>query len=206
MRDTLYADASLEAWPPKTAGVDVFPWNLFFMAREHIAAKNAGNAVACWRQIVASPDAEPRIILQAWHFLRLFGQNPDNENAKKVLGVVVEMGMPGGFDLLAAYSDHCARYYNYSKGGIIWEHADNSLDAPIDNLLQVASFTVQKIGVWNKPRLPAPDNGIMRFSFLTPSGLYFGQGPVGLLAKDPLGVRVYESATVLMKALIAKTK
>jgi hypothetical protein len=42
-------------------------------------------------------------------------------------------------------------------------------------------------------------------SFLTPSGLHFGQGPMDALARDPLGGRVIQVATVLMKAMIAKT-
>ena len=50
-----------------------------------------------------------------------------------------------------------------------------------------------------------PPAGQARMSFLTPSGLHFGQGALDALSRDPLGGRVIQLATDLMRALIAKT-
>lgn len=60
--------------------------------------------------------------------------------------------MPEGLDLLAAYSDHSARYYNYSGAGVVWEHPDTSLDSPIDELLAAARQVVEMIGPWQGAR------------------------------------------------------
>jgi hypothetical protein len=113
--------------------------------------------------------------------------------------------MPEGLDLLAAYPDHSARYYNYSGAGVVWEHPNTSLDAQIDQLLSAARQVVAKIGPWEQSRPAPPPRGQVRMSFLTPSGLHFGQGLMDALSRDPLGGRVIQLATVLMKALVAKT-
>jgi hypothetical protein len=126
--------------------------------------------------------------------------------AKQIFGVVVEVGMPGGLDLLAAYPDHSARYYNYSGAAIIWEHPDASLDSTIDQLLDASGHALARIGPWVKARPAPPLRDQARLSFLTPSGLHFGQGPMAMLARDPLGGRLLQLGTVLMKALTAKTK
>jgi hypothetical protein len=94
--------------------------------------------------------------------------------------------MPGGLDLLAACPDYPARYYNFSGAGVVWEYPDGSLDLIIDELLAVSSKVVSRIGSWDKERpAPAP-TGQMRLSFLTPSGLHFGQAPTNTLATDLL--------------------
>jgi len=113
--------------------------------------------------------------------------------------------MPEGLDLLTAYPDHSARYYNYSGAGVVWEHPDTSLDAQIDQLLAAAKQVVEMIGPWKQARPAPPPKGQARMSFLTPSGLHFGQGAMDVLSQDPLGGRVIQLATVLMRGLIAKT-
>ncbi len=117
------------------------------------------------------------------------------------MGVVVEVGMPKGLDLLAAYPEHSARYYNFSGAAVIWEHADASLDPKIDALLAAGRETVAIIGPWDKARPAPPPNGQIRLCFLTPSGLHFGQGPMEALSRDPRGGRVIQTATDLMLAL-----
>ena len=150
------------------------------------------------------PGLEPRHYLQAWHYLRLHGAQPPPAVAKQVLGVVIEVALPEGLDLLAAYPDHSARYYNYSGAGVVWEHPDATLDAQIDALLTAAARVVAEIGPWEQARPAPPPRGQLRMSFLTPSGLHFGQGPMNALARDPLGGPVVQGATVLMTGLTAK--
>jgi hypothetical protein len=205
IRETLFGDVPLDQWPGGDTSSETFPWSAFISARSHLAAGNQGDAIACWRQILDQPGLEPRQYLQAWHFLRQNGQLPTPEIAKQVLGVVVEVGMPGGVDLLAAYPDYSARYYNYSGSGIVWEHPDTSLNSPIDQLLEASRQVVAQIGPWEQARPTPPQRDQARLSFLTPSGLHFGQGPMAALSRDPIGGRVLQLATVLMRALIAKT-
>jgi hypothetical protein len=148
---------------------------------------------------------EPRHYLQAWHFLRQHGQHPPPDVAGQVFGVVVDVAMPEGLDLLAAYRDHSARYYNYSGTGVVWERPDASFDMSIDQLLEASKQVVAQIGPWEEARPGPPPRDSARLSFLTPSGLHFGQGPTSALSRDPLGGRVLQLATELMRALVAKT-
>ena len=205
IRETLFGDMPLDQWPPDGDASDEVLWGAFVSARQHLAAGNQPDAIACWQQILAHPGLEPRCYLQAWHFLRQRGQQPPPDIAKELYGVVVEVAMPQGLDLLAAYTDHSARYYNFSGAAVVWEHPDMSLDSDIDQLLAASRQVVAQIGPWEQARPAPPPPGQARMSFLTPSGLHFAQGPMAALARDPLGGRVIQLATILMKDLIAKT-
>jgi hypothetical protein len=206
IRETLFGDLPLDNWPRGGQMTDARPWGAFVSARLHLQANKESEAIVLRRQILEQPGLEPRHYLQAWHFLRQHGERASSDVAKQVLGIVVEVALPQGLDLLAAYSDHSARYYNYSGAGVVWDHPDSSLDASIDQLLTVAKEVVAKIGPWEQPRPAAPPKGQVRMSFLTPSGLHVGQGPMNALAADPFGGRVIQLATMLMRELIAKTQ
>ena len=202
VRETLFGDMPIDRWldgPP----LDVFPWSAFASARDHLRSADTASAVREWRRVVATPELEPRHHLQAWHYLRKSGEQPDAAIAKHVLGVVVEVGMPDGVDLVAAYANHSARCYNFSGAGVVWERPDNSLDPLIDRLLSEAARVVSGLAPWWRARLPAPLAGVARVSILTSSGIHFGEGPMDVLASDPLGRGVVQIAAELMQALIS---
>jgi hypothetical protein len=206
IRETLFGDMPLERWPQADTASKEFPWSEFEKARSHLTAGNQKAAIDCWLRITHQPNLEPRHYLQAWHFLRQNGQQPPPEIAKNVLGIVIEVAMPNGLDLLAAYQDHSARYYNFAGGGVVWEHPDGSLNAAIDELFAASKIIVDKIGPWDQPRPEPPPRDQARLNFLTPSGLHFGQAPMAVLTRDPTAGRVFQLATHLMKALITETK
>jgi len=207
MRDTLFGDAPPEQWPPpNTASSELSPWNIFVKAREHLGANRPADAIALWQHVLTLPNLESRHCLQAWHFLRQHGQSPAPENAKTLLGVVMEVPMPNGLDLLAAYADHTARYYNFSSAAVIWEHPDDSIDSQMDALFARSREVVTRIGPWDKPRLGPPAGDMIRLNFLTPTGLHFGQGSLQAIAQDPMSGPVFLAGAHLMQALIAKTK
>jgi hypothetical protein len=135
VRETLFGDPPLEQWPPVGSASDAFPRSAFASSRAHLAAGRRSEAIECWLEILRHPGLEARHYLQAWHLLRMQGHRPAPELAKQVIGVVVEVAMPEGLDLLAAYSDHSARYANFSGAAVVWEHPDDSLDAAIAALL-----------------------------------------------------------------------
>jgi len=204
IREILFGDMPLDKWPADPSPQE-FPWSAFVAARHYLATSDTTSAIQQWSQILGTADLESRHYVQAWNFLRQHAQQPPPEIAKNVFGVIVEVTMPKGLDLLAAYADHSARYYSFSGGGVAWEHPDTSLDSLIDSLLTASGEVAKQIGPWDEERPPAPPAGQMRISFLTPSGLHFGQAPVQALASDPLGGRVVQLATALMQELIAKT-
>jgi len=207
VRETLFGDMPLEKWPAEgSASASAAPWASFVAARARLASGDRDGACAQWRSVLDRPGLEPRHYLQAWHFLRQHEQAVPSSEAKQLLGVVVEVTLPEGLDLLAAYPDHTARYYNYSGAAVVWEHPDASLDRPIDDLLSASRQIVTHIGPWEGARPPAPPRDHARLSFLTPSGLHFGEGPMKALSADPAAGVILQRATMLMKGLVAKTK
>jgi hypothetical protein len=206
IRDTLFGDLPLNAFPPPGAdGQMQEPWLSFVRARKALAAGAVSAAVDIWRRIAAMRDLESRQYAQAWHFLRMHGVEPSADLAKTLLGVVVEVSIGGGLDMIAAYADHTARYFNFSGAGVIWERSDDSLDPAVDALLETGRQVLQQIGPWTEPRPPAPPPGHMRLNLLSPAGLHFGQGPIATLAADPLAKPAVDTATALMQLLIKRS-
>lgn len=204
-RDLLFGDLPMEQWPKETTAT-AEPWRSFVEARTRLKSGDKAEAIRILRGIQAVVGLESRHYLQAWQFLRELGVQPSAEQAKHLYGVLVEVGLEQGFDIVVAYADHTARYLNYTGSGVIWERPDTSLDQPIGALLTAGRTVVQQIGPWEQARPPAPGNGSVRLNMLTPSGLHFGQGGFEVLAKDPMGGPLIGAATRLMQELIAKTK
>jgi hypothetical protein len=205
IRDTLFGDLPVDQWPPENGSLDQQePWLSFVQARNALAQGQTERAIQHWIRVSEMPALESRHYAQAWHFLRSRGAAPPAEKAKTLLGVVLEVPMHGGLDLLAAYPEHTARYYNYSGAGVVWEHPDDSLDKSIDALLDAGNRILQVIGPTDQPRMPVPPEGSIRITMLAPSGLHFGQGPFGAMAADPLAKPAVDAATALMQQLVAK--
>ncbi len=205
IRKALFGDVPPELWPPDSSS-DTFPWSAFKIARTKLAAGDTAGAAACWREILDQGGLEPRHYLQAWHFLRQFAQQrPRVEQSNDLLGVVIEVGLPQGVDLLAAYADHSALYYNYSGAGVVWEHPDASLDPAIDHLLEASHQVIAQLGVSEQPRPDPPPLGHARVSALTPGGIHCAEGSMAELARDPGAGQVLQSGAALMRELIAKS-
>ena len=192
----------LARWASAPAEASSEPWISFQRAGNFIESGDKKSATELLQQILKTRDLESRHYLQAYHFLRELGVSPPPEEQKNVLGVVVEVAMKDGTDLVAGYTDHHARYYNYSGAGVVWERPNDTLDATIDELLRVGTIVAKAIGPWEGPRPPAPTNGRARINLLTPSGLHFGEGPLETLGKDKLGGPVIAAAFELMQRLI----
>ena len=146
-------------------------------------------------EITNDPTLETRIKLLAH---RILAENGYDEGSKELLGMIIEVGMDEGLDVLAAYKDGSARYINFSENIIFWDAATEKSDALIKNLFVSGLEVVKNIGPWTDKRLAAPERGMVRLSFLVADGLYFGQGPFELLANDKMGGPVIAAATELM--------
>ena len=203
VRDALFADGPLESWPVGDHA-DREPWATFVTARRYVAAGDIGSAVFGWQRVVGMPGLEARHYVQAWTFLRQYGVPPAPAEAKRLLGVVVEVDRgAAGLDLLAAYPERTARFYAGTGGGIAWERPDPTLDAPIGALLDAAKAVLDRIGPWTQPRLPPPPPDHIRLNFLAPSGLHFGQAPFAVFEQDALAGPVVRAATALLQELMA---
>ena len=149
---------------------------------------------------------DSRVQLLAWKELKRIGILPDESIARKVLGYVIEVGMAKGVDYLAVYADNSARYYNFSGSKIIYETMDNKeINSGIQKIILSGETIVSRIGVWDDARRGPPDDGMARINFLTPKGLFFGEGPLDALGNDELAKDVIDHSIIVMKLLMALT-
>ncbi len=199
IRDTLFGDVSLSHWPHDSVAGE--PWRSFVQARDALAAGDVATAGDLLQAIISSPNLESRHYLQAWHFLRGSGIEPAEDVAKQLLGVVLEVHMGSGLDLLAAYADGTARYFNHSGSAVVWDRPDAALDEPVTDLLAAAQAVVDRIGPWSGERPDPPNPGRVRLNFLTPLGLHLGEAPFEVLASDPMAGPVVAAGLVLLDAL-----
>ena len=166
------------------------------------ARKNGAEDVVKQLLLEKTESEESRLQIFAWSELRNLSVIPDESIAKKVLGFVIEVGMNKGVDYLAVYSDNAARYYNFSGAKIIYQCDEKSINEKIQKLLYYCERTVKHIGLWEGARRSPPMENMCRINFLTPAGLFFGEGPMRALEQDPLSKDIIVQATTVMKSLI----
>jgi len=206
LRDALFSDCPLKNWDETQGQGKGEPWSTFRNVKVGFDAGVRRRGVSLLRKLLELKTLESRAILQAWTFLRELGDVPPDVSAENVLGVVVEVALPDGLDLLAGYADGSARYYNFSGAGVVWEHPDTSLDGVIKELLDAGQAVVNRTGPWEGPRPAPPPEGSARLNMLTAGGLFYGQGPVAMIAADELSGPVLQAGLRLMKALVEKSR
>lgn len=187
--ELLFCD-DLDLYRGMNTAPDVYPWDVLF-------DKTDDNDKL--REILHDPSLETRPKILA---ARALEENGVIEPVRRVMGVVVEAGLPEGLDVLAAYEDGSARYLNFSEKIIIWDTPTPESEALITALFDAGTAVVNSIGAWEHPRRPAPESGNIRLNFLVTDGLYFGEGPFGVLQADPMGGPVIAAAVQLMSYLI----
>lgn len=167
-----------------------YPWDIL------LAATPAPSQLAA---VADDKTLEARQRLLAYRLLSAEGLPPAGR--QELLAVVVEVGLPGGLDVLAAFSEGGARYFNQAEKLLVWESRTEHSTQLIDQLFEESLRVVNQIGKWDQKRRPAPQNGVARMSFLVSDGLYFGEGPFELMQADPMGGPVIAAATQLMSYL-----
>lgn len=151
------------------------------------------------RKIAADEQQESRIRALAFMILR----NEKQPVAPQIyLGTIIEVGLPGGVDTLAVFADGGARYINHSCRMTVVEGKPNPFEAQIEKVAKVSLPIVAAIGPWEKPRLPAPKTGNIRMNFLVSDGLYFGEGPMHVMQKEPMAAPLIAAATELLVAIV----
>jgi hypothetical protein len=147
------------------------PWSSFVVA----AARIRGNR-GTTRTLLAlaeDPDAESRVRLWAWTALRGLGVQPSGPMAQDVVGVVIEVPVDDGTDVLAAYSDGSVRFLG-AAGRYVAREADEP-DANSALLLDEARVLVT---VAPQPRRLEPvEEGMVRLTALTAFGVHSVEVP-----------------------------
>ena len=205
LRQFIFGDCDIDDWPPGDVDHGGEPWRTFVQAREAVGRGDRSRAEELWRAITAMADIESRNVLQAWHFLRSLGVAPGDDVAKLALGVVAEVAVTQGHDLLAAYRDGSVRYLNYSGAATVIDAPIPTVQAPASDMLRVGEAIAQTIGPWEDPLPPLPP-GHSRVTVLTPSGPHFGQGPDEALRGEPAAAAFLDAATRTLVAVVEATR
>lgn len=185
----LFCD-EMSSFKPKP-GATVTPWQAALFAEPMDFAA---------LELLASDAAqEGRVRYLAYSLLRSAEKTvPD----KILLGVIVEVGLPEGLDVLAAYADGGVRYIN--KAGKLAVFEDISQIRPsVQDVFDAAKAIVAQTGPWPGARLAPPRVGNIRISFLVSDGLYFGQGPAAQMQKESVAAPLIQKASVLLQAVVA---
>jgi hypothetical protein len=187
----LFCD-DLELYKRNTARPYVYPFDKLY---------DQNSTLAELQKITRNDTVETRLKILAHNRLATKGTKVEN---KELLGVIVEVGMDEGLDVLATYKDGTARYINYTGSIVVWE-APDAISTQIKNDLFANSFEiVKRINRSEQPRRSHPEKGMARITFLVTDGMYFGEGPVEVLFNDPLAKPAVSNATELMAYLTGK--
>ena len=208
LRKTLYTNASLD---PFVAGLSddarsVFPWCNFVAANEALKADNKESAISELKEIVGAQGLETRTRLQAWHTLVSLGVMPVDTLRGYTQGVFIENHTSQGLEIVAAYSDYSARYWNPSGGGVIWDARDPEIDKLIFNLLSVGFDISKRIGVGLRDTLPVPEKGTIRIFIMAYDGSTVGEQRYEQLSKEPMGRVAIDAGSKLIQGLKKKQK
>ncbi|MEP7127344.1 MAG: hypothetical protein ABI729_00695 [Chitinophagales bacterium] len=160
------------------------------------------STISDFQKIIDDSSSETRLKALAYNLQLASGHKPIK---KELLAVIVEVGLDNGLDTLASFNDGTARYINQIGKILIWEAADEKSNELTRDLFLKSQNIVNQIGVWDKPRRPAPAKGSVRITFLVSDGIYFGEGPIDVLFNDAMAKPALTSATYLMKYLTEKS-
>ncbi|MFN0174076.1 MAG: hypothetical protein ACKVU0_05460 [Saprospiraceae bacterium] len=206
LRETFFGDFSMEMLCAQGSGEGHIAH--FMAAKNALDSGDQQSAAEHLKKVTEMPGLESRTYLAAWFHLQNLGIEPAPPVGQKVLGVVLEIWMEQGLDVLAAYDDGSARYINYTGAAVIWDvpGADAEIERRLRHLLAVGQEVAPKIGPWEgKGRRPdPPEFGQIRLNMLTPSGVHFGQGSYAALSGDPMGAALINAGATLMQALTEK--
>lgn len=189
----LFCD-NMELYKKDKKSKEVYPWDIL------ISDKIDSPGL---QKIIKDNDLESRMKILAYHKLPI--EEHENED-KELLGVIVEVGLDEGLDVLASYKDGTARYINYTEKTIIWDAKDAQSNSLTEDLFSHSMNIIKQIGPWDQPRRPAPAKGNLRISFLVSDGLYFGEGPMNALFGDPMASPALNAALALMQYITEKSE
>jgi hypothetical protein len=188
----LFCD-DLDLYRSRTQPPYSYPFNILFSAYPDKADL---------QRVIDDSTLDARIRILALNTRRSMGQAPAG---KELLGVIVEVGMEGGLDVLASFRDGKARYINQSGKVLIWDTTtDTTANKLAADLFANSERIISQIGPWDKPRMPHPFARGARITLLVSDGLYFGEGQVETLFNDPMAGPALTTASQLMRYLISK--
>jgi hypothetical protein len=143
------------------------------------------------------PAEESRVRLLAWQWLRAAGQPVAS---RELLGVVVEVPLEGGLDVLAAYADGSVRYIHHTGRVAVFEATPDEVTQQ-GKLLVHAAIPLAARGIV-KSRAAPPTLGNVRLSLLAADGLHVRDGSFGDVDRDAVASPVLKQAQRLLDAVV----
>ncbi|MFL5579486.1 MAG: hypothetical protein ACJ8AO_03860 [Gemmatimonadaceae bacterium] len=204
----VYADVPLERWPAILGSPHVLPADAPLRRLQDAAAAEAAGdrdgARTRLRAAADDPAAESRVRLLAWRGLRDLGDKPPADAARVPRGVVCEVALPHGLDVLGCYEDRTARLHGAAGNMVIWDARDPDIDARIDAVLAQAPALVGSIRAHGDLGLIVP-RGTVALTALTDAGRHTRPEPLSALSGgrskySPL----FAAATQLFVALVER--
>ena len=141
------------------------------VAKVRLAGGDKAGAREAVSRTLRAPAAESRQKIQAWRVLRELGHGPGGQEARAVLGVVVELGEDEGTFIVAGYADGDARMLWTTGGGLLGQMQEQREVAEAAKSL-VKSAEPATAFLPLKTERPLPTPGRVRFAILTPAGMH----------------------------------
>ncbi len=188
-------------------------YNLLFCDQPDAFRQKPGTPLAPWQTTLFHEPVDPgqvraladdsknegRIRALAFNWLRAHGHSVPKGI---LLGVIVEVPQDGGLDVLAAFSEGGVRYINQSGKLAVVEGGLPATGPVVSQLLQASQSVISRIGPWDKQRLAPPKKGNIRLTFLVSDGVYFGEGPMSTMQREPMAGPVIQHATELLQIVV----
>jgi len=193
--DELLVSPDEETFPEEVCG-------LLARAAEHIRQGEKARAARILLEITANPNMETRMLLWSWAALRRLDVHPQYPDEDVIKGVVIQVPIENGVDVLAAYSDGTARYVNHSGKVIVWDIPDASITSIIYKLLECSKSLR---GAVAKASVDHSVSGLVRVTLLTFKGNLFAEASMQSIASSPIN-QVLAMGAELMTNLIKRSK
>lgn len=180
-------------------------YQMLFCDNAHLAAPGSGPAPLFGaapdprvvQTIGEDPAEESRVRLLAWQWLRAAGQPIAS---RELLGVVVEVPLEGGLDVLTAYADGDVRYLHHTGRVAVFEGATGEV-AEQGKLLVHAAVALPARGTV-KHRAAPPTLGNVRLSLLAADGLHVYDSTFGGIDRDKAAAPVLRQAQRLLDIVV----
>ena len=166
------------------------------------AALFGGDDPGAVRQLADDPGEESRIRLLACDWLRARRQGVP---PRVLLGVVVEVSLERGLDVLAAYADGRVRYINQTGRVAVFEVGPPPIVAKAREVVASAEPAIEQLALSTAPRRPPPTNGAVRITLLASDGRYLGEGPFEQVEREPTAAPIIRHASELLQLVVRTT-
>jgi len=187
-----------EGQPQEAANLvsgSIEPWASFIVA---LARQAQGQSpVKQLRSVAENGFLEARPRLWAWTALRKLGEQPAQVHAAEVLGVVAEVPIDGGVDVLSAYADGSVRYLN--QAGALF--ARETSEGPSELVVAVLTEAFPLLSVPPAPRdpeAPPPEPKNVRITALSARGIHRVDLPDSAIAKGGSHQKLFTALTRLL--------